>query len=275
MNNIDRQFNALTEGMMRVVYLRPRNVGDEAIAVGVVYQCNDKIEVVTVESVSAYEALRCLQGDYAVDGTIAALGVLKSYVENSETIDLVSPSSNLMLGEVKGFFSENSREYARDYLYLSSSLLQERKKSAVQKKVSQSDIAKELYKEVSHINVIAATKLFDGYKIKTKRNRSISFPIFGDRIIGAPISMTSSKVASSKTLAEAYCAKFVVAREYVNRKPSLYVLAPSFNSKDVNMSLIEDSLGELEMVADANDIAVRVERNTIELARAILLDESA
>jgi len=264
----------LTQGRLRVVYLKPSAVANEAIAVGVLTQVGENIRLINIESPSAFDALRCLQGEAEVGNVIYSLQFLKQQLRNnySDINEITSSVSNCFFGNIQKFVSENPSEYARDYLRLSSCLLQDKYKKAIKSSLTQKDVTKVLFDKVSYFDVITATRLFEGYSLEVMRGRKIRFPMYGEKIIGAPVSMITKQINTAKNLAEAYCAKLAVARDHVRRNAMLYVMLPSRN-KATNQSLLEDSLGELEFIANANGISVRAEKSAEELAQAVLHDE--
>ncbi len=264
----------LKQGKMRVVYLKPSAIASEAIAVGVVSQVGDVIHLTNIESPLEFDALRCLQGEAEVGNVIFSLKFLKQQLKRgySDIEEIDSTVSNCFLGNSQQFVSEDHLSYARNYLRLSSCLLQERTCKTAKRTLTQNDASKILFDKISQFDVITATKLFEGYSLDVSRGKKIKFPIYGERIIAAPVSMVTKQINVAKNIAEAYCAKLSVARNYVKRNAVIYVILPSID-KTSNLSLLEDSLGELEFIADANGVSVRAEKNIDELAQAVLHDE--
>ena len=183
-----------------------------------------------------------------------------------------STVSNCFLGNCQQFVSQDPIAYARDYLRLSSCLIQERVSHVVKKTLTQKDVSNILFDKVSQFDVITATRLFEGYNLEILRSKKIKFPIYGEKIIAAPISMVTKQVNSAKNLAEAYCAKLSVASDIVKKNAVLYIVLPS-REKTANLSLLEDSLGEIDFIADASGVSVRAEKSIDELAQAVLYDE--
>lgn len=267
-------FETLTQGILRVVYLETSLVANEAIALAVLYQSNKQLKLICIEAPIAFDALRALQGDAIVDNVIFSLQLLKQeFSKSNEDIDTVSLNiSSFFLGHPQPFICEDAHSYARDYLYLASCLLEERKKTTSKKNMSQKDITDILFDKASQYDVITATRLFEGYNLELSKGNKIKFPIYGRNIIAAPVSMITQRINTAKNLAEAYCAKLSAARNQVKRNAILYIMTPSID-KLFNQSLLEDSLGELNYIANANDIHVRAEKSAKELAQAILHDE--
>lgn len=267
-------FETLTQGILRVVYLETSLVANEAIALAVLYQSNKQLKLICIEAPIAFDALRALQGDAIVDNVIFSLQLLKQeFSKSNEDIDTVSLNISSFFSWTSTTVYMRGRTFLCQRLFISCILLTRREKKTTSKKnMSQKDITDILFDKASQYDVITATRLFEGYNLELSKGNKIKFPIYGRNIIAAPVSMITQRINTAKNLAEAYCAKLSAARNQVKRNAILYIMTPSID-KLFNQSLLEDSLGELNYIANANDIHVRAEKSAKELAQAILHDE--
>ena len=260
-------------GRLRVVYMRSNVAADEALAVGVVYTCNSEIRLLTIEGMPD-SALYCLYDGAVVSNLRFSVHVLRQLLRGFDGCieDIESPASNIFFGIPKSFVADDLEKYVKDYLKLASSLVPEKQGKKKAGGISQKDIGRVLYHEASQIDVIAATTLFEGYRYPLARGKYIRFPIYGESVVGAPVSFVTRQVGAAKNTAEAYSAKLSAVSANASRKGALYVLLPSLDY-GANHNLIEDSVGELELVASANDVTVRFEKDSRELAKRLILDD--
>jgi len=270
-----REFENRNLSAFRPVYLRTNLNSDEALMVGVVFQNDNNIELIKIDSPSALAGLRCLYDEAAQEQLIFSLQILKDYI-NKDVKDIVNirePTSNIRFGKLSEFESQDPKKFAHEFLKISSSLYKYSGSCRnTSKTISHEVVAKKLYDAASQINVIASTKLFTGYKLKIDKVKPIKIPIYGDVIFGTSVSMVTSQLNVARNYAEAFVAKLSYARTKVDRIPVIYVLTPSFKD-NINQSQVEDNIGELKLLTDAHDILLRSDRDVTELAHTVLYDD--
>lgn len=285
MTELDKELEAFaleceqcsTAANARVVYMRPNRFSDEAIAVAVLVSAHNAVYCSCVTAVAAMDALACLYGHGALDQLNFALNTLQIWAQRtqSDLADIEPPSDLLQYGPLRQVSCEDPRGFGREFLEMSSSLYRNYNCTPdVDLVIHQERICRDLYARASQFDALRATRLFRGTKIEMPGRPAIDIPIFGNKIFGAPISFVTRKVANAKMRAEAMIARFNYARRILERESVLYVLLPSIQLTR-NSQSVDGSLEELEMVANANEVKLRHERNIDELAKAILFDDVA
>ena len=261
--------------IFRPVYLRTNPNFDEALMIGIVLQNENNIELIKIDSPSALSTLKCLYDESAQEQLIFSLKILKDYIGGTgqDITNIREPISNIRFGKVSEFESDNPKQFAHEFLQMASSLYKYTGTCKKSSKTITNEVAtRKLYDAATKINLVAATQLFRGFKLKVDKVKPIKLPIYGDLLVGASVSMITSQLNVAKNYGEAFIAKLSYARSKIDRVPAIYVLTPSYKD-DINQSQVEDSIGELKLLADAHDVLMRQDKDINELAHAVLYDD--
>lgn len=273
--------NMLKEISTRNIYLRPNAYSDESICVGVLYQDNSKIGIKSNQSLQAYEILKLLYGDGLVENFTFSLNLLHESVSNNSGIlpELTPPTDILSFGPLNIASVKNTQNYISDLLRVSSSLYRNYRIVADKyKSKSQETLVREFKQEIIDMHPLLGRKIVETKKIQVRDKRMIDIPIYGNKIIGAPISISISKSGLSIELGEAYIAKLNWARDALRktqtfeRYAAIYVYVPEV-IEDIQRNKIDDGIYELGEIGRASNINVFSSHKMSDLAKRVYKDE--
>jgi hypothetical protein len=271
-----------TEITTRIVYLQPSAYSDEALAVGVVFDDSKTVQFEKIGSVGCFETLSDLYGDDFTEQVIFSLELLTDLVSKKEfaITDSNLPVDILRFGPASKAYCENPSSYVRDLLRISSSLFgtySVRRKSLA--RVDQATIEKVLLDSIVRLNPLRGKELVQNKKFEITKKRRIEIPLYGNRIMGAPVSLSTTRPGQATNQAEAYIARLHWAREALEelenaiREPVIYVYAPAQDTSEGGSS-ISEIVNELALIGEASQVSVRVADQIDALARKVYEDES-
>jgi hypothetical protein len=266
----------------RLVYLQPNSYSDEAIAVGVVYEASGRTSVERVGSSHHISILSQLYDDDFTEQVTFSLQLLDEQARDASfTLDSAqSPTELLRLGPPSYAVCENPDMYVRDLLRLSSSLFSKYRVVKIgNETVDQEGIERQLKESIVRINPLVGMTLVQSRKVETNKNRRIEIPLYGEKIIGASVSFSTSKPGGATNAGEALVARLnwareaLLSRENVIRCPVVYAYTPN-RADPHQQSIIEDSVGELELIASASQVRIRSAGDVDSLAYRVYEDEA-
>lgn len=267
----------IADGICRLVYLQPNPYSDEALVVAVLLESRGRLYFDRIVSPDNYRALECLFGEQMRDQTIFALDVLREHAHSSSLslFEAEAPTDLLKFGSVFRVSCENPEKYARDLLRVSSSLYRTyRVETEDAPFVSQRQVVEFLRESIVRLNLFKGQALIKPKRLQLKDKGHIEIPIYGDMVMGSPISMATKEVGGAKTQAEASIARLRYARELLTgRTPVVFVYAP-VGGKSADRNRMEDTLAELEVVGKASEIEICPEDSIEKLARAVFRYEN-
>lgn len=256
----------------RLVYLRPSMHSDEALTVGVLLAADGKNYLRTIQSELAYNSLGQLFGENGKEQVAFALESLRRCLSHGSSelgSDLIS------LGEANIGACEDPESFARDVLEVSSSLFRTYSSPVVADGyITQEEIPGLLYENVTQLDALKATRLFQGVHVPLSSQSRVKIPISGDKVIGASVSLATRQIGGARTQAEALIAKCCVAARIVGKRPAVYLLAPNAQLK-INQKEVDATLSELEAISNGHGVLLRRERSLPDLAQALLRDDAA
>jgi hypothetical protein len=274
---MERQGAHLIDGICRLVYLQPNPYSDEALVVAVLLDHGSRLYFDRIVSPDNYRALECLFGEQMREQTIFALDVLREHVYSSSfsLSETDSPTDLLRLGAVFRVSCDEPEKYARDLLRISSSLYRTfRIEMEDAPSVNQKQMADFLRASIIRLNLFKGEALIKPKRLRLKNKGHIEIPIYGDMVMGSPISMATRELGGAKTQAEAAIARLHYAREILtNRTPVIFVYAP-LSEKSADNNRVEDTLGELEVVGRSSEVEICPEDTIEKLARAVFRYEN-
>ena len=277
MNNFDLELpsdaGSFKELTYRLVYFKPSHYSDERIAIGLVAQNGESLDVRLVASSNAIELMTLLFGESGVEQFQFAASEMRRMTRRCATLDEINmPTELLVTGEVLTAFTTDRASFLGSALSSASALLRANCSNVVERVAAAeaAHFSQEVLDEVCRLDPFLGDRIFN-HTVKMKTGAEVDVPILGDKIFGAPVSFASRDY---KMRAEAYIAKFNWIRREVRQKPRMYVRAPSAPALDVNQRL-ERSVRELSAIAKASDVPVIVCDSAEEIAMAILKDEAA
>jgi hypothetical protein len=216
-------------------------------------------------------------GDSGVEQFHFAADELRRSARSRETLDeLIIPTDLLVLGEKTSAVTRDREGLLKGVLASASCLV--RGESARVQEVSDESAAQlctQLYEQATLLNPLVASDLFRR-RITVGAGdaaETINLPIFGKRIFGAPVSFLTPGW-DQKVRAEAHVAKFRWLRQFLSQEPNVYVLCPERGAGRL-AERSDSQVRELQAVADASDVRVRVSSSTEELASIIVNAEAA
>lgn len=275
--SIVEQANARKAAQYRFVYFRPNPYSEEQLTVGMILvTADDERFSRFISTRFSNDLFAVIFGQQALEQFHFATNLMrKVFNASSRPIEMEeSPTDLLEFGRVIRAMLEDVQQFMTSTLNLSSSLTRPVKYSDdSMSAVGQSRLRDELFFAATAVDSAVASRIFNGIKVPVGSSK-IEVPIFGDRILGAPVSFSSTRIETSLKIAEAFISKFNFVRRVYNRQPVVYVLAP-FEDTGGNKKALRDGLEELSMVADANQAAVKIEFDISDMARTVLLDEAA
>lgn len=265
----------------RAIYLAPNAFSDEAICIGILYEDNNNSGFESIQSRQVFDKLHYLYGDELVDNLKFSLRLLRESISENNTLlsEMATPTDLLRFGTVSLATVENTANYISDLLRISSSLYNSYRltKNRFQPK-TQEDIEKEFKQKIVDIDPLAGRRIVESKKVRLRDKTKIDIPIFGERIIGAPVSISISRSGSSIGIGEAYIAKLnwareaLILREGIKRVPKIYVYKPE-TLEQSQRSRIDDGVYELEEIGKASDVEVFAEHDMSILATRVYSDE--
>lgn len=267
----------LKEISTRAIYLKPNAYSDESICIGVLYEDKSKVGIKSNQSLQAYEVLKLMYGDDLVENLTFSLKLLYESVSKGSNIlsEITVPTDILSFGPLTLASVENTQNYVSDLLRISSSLYRNyRVVTDRDNSKSQEAVVKEFKQAIVDINPLLGRKIVETKKVQVRDKRMIEIPIYGEKIIGAPISISISKPGLSIDLGEAYIAKLNWARKALKEKQTfersaiIYVYVPEM-VEDKQRNKIEDGIYELEEIGKASSINVFSSHDMTTLAKKV------
>jgi len=233
---------------------------------------------VFVHAVAHPKAIQRLDSLYGLQSRKQILDGLRTFSEavmnDQKTLgEILTPVDLFSIGDSASFYSEQPEKEAKYILHQVSSLYNSiASEESGEAQVSQKIFTNRLRDEMSFHNVMAATAMFRGFSVPMGANQSMKVPIYGDRVAGIAVSFKGSNPSSTKTTAEAFIARMLVAHKQLARKPVIYSLSPSL-SESGNQGLIDGCIEELRLIGKEAGVAIRNERSVRELALSVLRDD--
>jgi hypothetical protein len=274
---MERREAHLADGICRLVYLQPNPYSDEALAVAVLLEHGDRMYFDRIVSPDNYRALECLFGDQMREQTIFALDVLREYAYSSDwsLSEAEAPTDILKFGPLVRVSCESPEKYTRDLLRISSSLYRTcRIEIEDAPSVNQRQVMESLRTSIVMLHPFRGEALIKPKKLRLKNKTHIEIPIYGDMVMGSPISMATKELGGAKTQAEAAIARLHYAQEILTDKtPVIFVYAPT-SEKSADRNRLEDTLGELEVVGKSSEVEICPEDSIEKLARAVFRYEN-
>lgn len=279
-NNNNDMFDDRLYGQFeyRLLYLVPSLRSDERLTVGVVAATEAGFEVRLVSTAAALDLMAVIIGESGVEQFQFAATELRRRLRHVEDWDAFSmPSELFQLGEITNAFTQDRSGFLSNILGTASLLIRGPSNRASEVIISsgRTRVTSELYNQVSLLNPLIADDLFHK-KVsldKGSQIQRIELPILGNRIFGAPVSLSKAD-SNQKMRAEAYIAKFRWMQQYLNQRPKIYVLAPG-NSSVAHNRRASSSIFELKEVARASNVELAVSESLPELATIVVNDEAA
>jgi hypothetical protein len=265
--------NRYTEFAYRLIYLRPSPYSEERIAVGLVADGNEHVEVRFLGGAGALDLMTLVFGEAGVEQFQFAAGELRRAARVCNSVESMElPTDLLVAGELAVAYTADRVGFVGSALSAASAFLRANSSNVIERVLAAdaAHFSQEVLDEVSRLNPFLADRIFHR-TVNMKSGVQVEVPILGDSIFGAPISFASR---DHKMRAEAYVAKFNWIRNEVMQQPRIYVKTPSSVALDVNQRL-ERSVREISAIADAVDVPVVICESTEELALAIVKDEAA
>jgi hypothetical protein len=257
----------------RVVYFRPSDYSAEQIAVGLLADAGARVDARFVSSAAALTLMAQLFGEGGVEQFQFASGELRRSLQRASKVeDVEMPSDLFFAGEPLVAYTADRNGLLASVLASSSALMRPGS-SVVVEHVGPADaqiFAQEVMNEVSRLNPFLGGQIFH-HRLDMDNGEVLDLPILGNKIFGAPVSFAAR---DHRMRAEAYVAKFNWARNRVPQEPRVYVRAPGEGPMETSERL-ERSVRELQAIAEASRVPVRICRSTEELAVAIVRDEEA
>lgn len=270
MADLDRV--TLIDGRFRLVYLQPNPYSEEALVVGVVAEWENQIYLDKINAPDNFQVLGCLFGSEAREQVIFALNLLQesTHKPSCALSEFESPTSILKLGSLVSMSCEDPKQFSRDVLRLSSSLYRNYKTSAMCEieSFAYKKLVKSLRQSIIQLNPFLGREFIKPVRIQTKGGNYIEVPISGPRTIGTPVSLVMKEPGTVKNLGDAVIARLRVAKERLKKDPILYVYVPSA-ATGIDVSKVQDSLDELQVVGEVCDVTVCAKNSVEELARSL------
>lgn len=261
----------------RLLYLRPSDYSDERVAIGVVADGLQRLEVKFISSAGSLDLLARLFGDEGVEQyQFAAAEVRRALTRPCGLDEFQSPTDLLVLGGRVSATTMDRNGLLLQALEAASCLVREG--SARSREVFASHtvvrLTSKLLDSVSKVDPLLANRIFR-QKCTLPSGEVVELPICGDKIFGAPVSFAgpTGGIYDQKMRAEAMVAKFQVYRKYLRQVPKLYLLTPAGRWDEVPSPVIQH-VNELRQVAEASSVALSISGSTDALALSLIDDES-
>jgi hypothetical protein len=259
----------LEEFEYRLVYLRPSYYSDEQIAVGLVATNAGRLEARFISSSLAIETMSRLIGDDGVEQFQFAAGELRRVISRLSALDSLDiPTDTLVVGDKISAVTPDRNGLLGSVLDAASCLVRHPnpKNGEVTASSASNVLIREMFEHVSRLNPMVANDIFNK-KVKVDGD-TVEVPIFGRRVLGAPVSFASS---AQIMRAESYVAKFHWLGQHFSQIPKVYVVVPDDDKGGVTKA--ESRLRELSSVAKASRVEVVTAANADELAHKVIRDE--
>lgn len=255
----------------RLLYLRPSYHSDERIAVGIVSNSVERLDVRFISSVSSLEMMSRLLGEEGVEQFQFAAGELRRAIPAAKSLDALSMPTDLLVGgETIAAFTKDRRGFLTSILDSASCLIRSTtSRGEIVTSPGTVAFSKELFEQVSRLSPILATKIFN--RQINVEGKTVDVPILGRNIFGAPVSFAGS---TQIMRAESYIAKFLWLRRYLRQQPTVYVLAAQ-DGRDGGRHGVEAAMVELTAIAQSAQVDLTISDSPVELASLVIRDEAA
>jgi hypothetical protein len=272
----------LIEITTRIVYLQPNAYSEEALAVGVLYDLEGSIQFEKIGSVHSLQTLNNLYDEEFTEQVIFSLKILDEHIAQKALRfdESIPPIDLFRLGSISKAVCENPHSYVRDLLRASSSLFHGYSIRRIgNTTIDQEAIEKSLKDSIVRLNPLKGSQLIQSRKIDITSNRQVNIPLYGAKVIGAPISLFTPQVDKVTKDGEAFIARLKCAsetleqRENIIRQPMIYVYAPDTDDERHAVK-IEDSIGELEFIGKSIGVEICSSNKIDTLARKVYEHES-
>lgn len=265
----------------RLVYARLNNYSDEGIVVGLLYESNGAVRGKFVSSQRLYQVLPSLvdmelteQIEYSIN---LLRELLTSLQPRLDEIDI--PASLIRLGKRYDGVCEDEDGFVNDVLKCSSSLYSSYTVSVRRSvaSVSQKEVEDAIKKELVRLNPFQAKSLIGSTRKILIDKKLVGIPFFGNRTIGAPISMMKVDPYDALSSAEHWLVRLNYARrvlesEGVEKFPYLYLYAPYVENEKYS-KLSKSVTSEIEIVGKSMDVGIVTAASIDVLAGAVYDNE--
>ena len=261
----------------RLVYFKPNSYSRELISVGVIVRHDNQVLVDHVGSSDALDAFTNIFGAAARDQLIWGLKALKQAVVDPKfQFNSDGPPTNLFeFSKPAAAVCGDTRKFSRDLLRLSSSLF--KRYEVISRRfisVGQGDVKRRLMQRIVQLNPFCEGAIIRDKKVHITDELSFHVPLYGERTIGAPVSLMTPRLRDALKGAEAQMLRLSHATTVLKRSPHLYVYTPPLSGDDDSFcGRVVASVNELKTLGGFCGVTVSSADSIESLAESVLHNE--
>lgn len=264
------------------MYARLNQYSDEMLVIGVLYQTSLGLRTKYVEQKRLFDVFSKLVNDDWIEQLFFSVKVQEESLDkDGEEVSQVSPASSLLkFGRLCRALIDDADCFFGDVLRASSIAYGQYRviRAPSYDSISQKEIEAVIRDAIVQIDPFRGRKI-----VSTKRvyldKQPFEIPLFGERLIAAPISVQRANPFDARSSAEHWLVRLKYATkmlegEGLRRSPHLYLYAPS-NDDAKHRKRTESITSEIRQIGNSIDVAVSASGTIDELAKAVYRDEGA